>query len=331
MKSFYSQTKLIFDKVKQGKLDVSDLAFPSFEQSLPWTVSFLGGFLAAAVVGWGAAFQLMPQPKRVKLPKAPQSEEAGVSMPVPPEVNQFEMITRRNLFDSSGVGASDQKSDVCTPAKSGLPLRLKGVIFGGTSESSLVLLESQSTREVDSFILGETVPGNAKISEITKERVYLVQGPCPEYLDVDQPEQFKHRVADPSKRTQNAKVSGDSSKTADYSEDGFERRGDMVNVDKQWIEKTITVDFAKTLQDAKATPNMVGGQVKGFLMTQIRSDSVYEKLGIQNGDVVRSINGIELNDAARAIQTLQAMRTETQLEVTFEREGKTVTRKIHVK
>jgi general secretion pathway protein C len=331
VKSFYSQIKLIFDKAKQGKLEVGDLAFPSVEQSLPWIAAFLGGFLLAAVVGWGAAFQLMPQARRGKIPASAQADAANVELPIHPDMSQFEMITRRNLFDSSGVGASDQKSDVCAPTKSGLPLRLKGVIFGGTSETSLVLLESQSTREVDSFILGETVPGNAKISEITKDRVYLVQGPCPEYLDVDQPEQFKPRIADLSKRTQNAVAAGDSSKTADFSEDGFERRGDTVNVDKQWIEKTVTVDFAKTLQDAKATPNMVGGQVKGFLMTQIRSDSVYEKLGIQNGDVVRSINGIELNDAARAIQTLQAMRTETQLELTFEREGKTVTRKIHVK
>ena len=89
MKSFYSQTKLILDKAKQGKLDVGDLAFPSFEQSLPWIAAVLGGFLLAAVVGWGVAFLMMPPAKRGRIPALAQTDVANVQMPLQP-ISTFE-------------------------------------------------------------------------------------------------------------------------------------------------------------------------------------------------------------------------------------------------
>ncbi len=330
MKKATTYLRTIVTKTVQGKLDLSDLALPPFEKWVPPTAVFLAGFLLAAIAGWAVAFVLMPKPRKILSSLPEQTTAARVQAPAYPQVNEFNPILVRNLFNSEGSGEEDTSLEGCEPQESNLPLKLKGVIYGGASDSSLVLLESTATRETDSFVLGESVPGNARISDISRDRVYFVKNGCPQYLEVEQPEVAKRREADPSRRsarTSTASVGSD----LDYSEEGFERRGEEINVTKQWIEQAVTLDFAKTLQDAKASPNMVGGQVKGFVLTQIRSDSVYEKMGFENGDVVRSINGIELNDAARAIQTLQAMRTEANLEVTYERNGTVMTRKIQVK
>jgi type II secretion system protein C len=331
--SLLAKAKGRLNQFVASKLPAGDVSVPKLEPLLPWIAAATLGFMVAVAVGWGVAYSLMPPARKVG---AAQENAVGagpkVRLPTQPLLTEFDRISQRNLFDSSGVGAAstNASSSECVPQKSSLPLRVKGIIFGGTSDTSLALLESSATQQVDSFVQGEQVPGNARISEISRDRVYFLQGSCPEYLEIDQPEQFKRRTADPSKRTK-AEPTGDGA-DSDYAEEGFERRGERVSVDKQWIEKAIGVDFAKTLQDAKATPNVVaGGQVKGFVMTQIRPDSVYEKMGMVNGDIVRSINGIELNDAARAIQTLQSMKTETQLEVLIEREGKVITTKIQVK
>lgn len=329
VKTFMSQIKAVFAKISEGKLDYSDLSLPPFEKTLPWIGSVVVGFLLATAAGWAVAYVWMPQ-GQVSNERAPELASVSTKIPPKPSVSEFEAIFQRNLFDSAGSAKVADVGTGCTPQKSSLPLILRGVIFGGTSETSIVLLESTSTREVDSFVLAESVPGNATISDITEDRVYFIQNGCPEYLEAVQPDELKRRVADPSRRTPRDMPSANS-QAVDFAEDGFERSGENINVTKQWIDQAVTVDFAKTLQDAKASPNMVGGQVKGFVLTQIRPDSVYEKMGFKNGDVVRSINGIELNDAARAIQTLQAMKTETSLEVTFESEGKVLKRKIQVK
>ena len=61
----------------------------------------------------------------------------------------------------------------------------------------------------------------------------------------------------------------------------------------------------KGSSDAKARPNMVNGVLKGFELTRIREDSIYEKAGFQNGDIVEEINGIPLKDAVSSIRLLK--------------------------
>ena len=60
-------------------------------------------------------------------------------------------------------------------------------------------------------------------------------------------------------------------------------------------------------------------------------DSVYEKMGMKDGDVIEAINGIDLNDAARAIQTLNAMRNEGKIEIRMKRDGQTSNLDVQVK
>ncbi len=86
-------------------------------------------------------------------------------------------------------------------------------------------------------------------------------------------------------------------------------------------QRLLGPDFTKVLQDAKATPNMVNGQIKGFRLTRIREDSIYQKAGLQNDDVVMEINGVPLNNAASAIRLLQGLRNENEIEVIVDRGG----------
>ena len=67
---------------------------------------------------------------------------------------------------------------------------------------------------------------------------------------------------------------------------------------------------------------MVDGVLKGWKLDRIRKNSVYEKAGVQNGDVVEEINGIMLSDAAQAVKTLNGLRNESEIEIRLNRSGK---------
>ena len=315
------------------KLDLSNFSLPPAEKFVPGFAAVMAGFVAASVLGLVAAGILMPKP-------VPFATIAGLADSTPHLAGadkitdaEFKTIISRNIFNSEGVAANEiaKKDATCTPVKSELPLKFTGVIFGGTKQTSLVLLESTATKQADTFLLGDAVPGDAKIVDITKERVYFERNACPEYLELLQSELPKRRVAGAPKRNQAPKAATGNETT--FREDGFERTGNNVAVTRQWVDKALSVDFAKTLQDAKASPNMVGNEVRGFVLTRIRPDSVYEKMGLQDGDVIEAINGIELNDAARAIQTLNAMRNEGNIELQVKKasSGQSSTAKIQVK
>ncbi|KAB8039493.1 PDZ domain-containing protein [Silvanigrella paludirubra] len=229
-------------------------------------------------------------------------------------------IINRNLFNIKGLipDAEEDGSKACSlePFKSNLPYKISGILFGGTSETSLVVFDS-GTNPV--FKQGDSLPQGGVLYSIEKNRILVTNKNCPEFIELTSPPPPDARSRSP----QNA--SG-----ANYKEDGFERNGNATTASKQWVNNILTNDFAKTLEEAKASPNLVGGQVKGFVITNITQNSVYAKLGLKDGDIVSAINGIELNDAARAIQTLNSMRNENTIDLQIMRGGQPISFKVNV-
>ncbi len=298
------------------KITSSDISIPQAEKVTPFLYIIAGlvstiGLINTLYTYFGKSFA-----KKTPLSTIAKTEAANTL----PAYDLNPIITR-NIFNLKGIipDAESDGSRACSlePFKSSLPYKISGILFGGTSQSSLVVLEG-STNGI--YKVGDHLPQGGTVHEIEKNRIYVVNKNCPEYIElaIDLPK-------DPrlSRSPQNA--SG-----AAYKEDGFERNGNATTATKQWVNNLLTNDFAKTLEEAKASPNIVGGQVKGFSITNITPNSVYAKLGLRDGDVVSAINGIELNDAARAIQTLNSMRNENTIEMQVVRGGQTISFKVNV-
>lgn len=239
------------------------------------------------------------------------------------DINQFNSILNRNIFNIDGTvpDASETGTNICSQEskKSSLAYIVTGIIFGGTAQTSTVLLEKNNDQNSEIYKFGDTLLPGVTISNITENRVYITGKSCPEYLEINYPILQNSRRAVQQRNT-----------NITYSESGFERNGNTTNVTKQWINDVINNKLSTTLEDARAVPYLVGGQIKGFSVTEITQNSVYSKLGLQNGDVVSTINGVALNDAARAIQTLNSLRNESSIELDIIRDGQPVVLKVNV-
>jgi len=60
---------------------------------------------------------------------------------------------------------------------------------------------------------------------------------------------------------------------------------------------------------------------KGVRLSGIRSDSLFNMLGLKNGDVLKSVNGFDLNDPEKALSALGKLRTASKLSFDVERGG----------
>lgn len=247
----------------------------------------------------------------VKVPTSPPKNQAV-------DKNRFSEIFKRNIFNIDGTipEGESQRATICAkePTKSSISLQINGIIYGGSGESSTILFGDPSTQAVNVYRVGDKLPQGAKIIDILPNKVIIVGRGCPEYIALEYPGGGNK-----------AKSSQQNPMGSTYAEKGFERSGFTTTATKQWVNNILNNNLTATLADARAVPNVVNGQVKGFTLTQIAPNSVYEKLGFQNGDVINSINGIELNDAARAIQTLNALRNESQVELAVSRGGQSIT------
>lgn len=297
------------------KLFSSDASIPPAEKVTPVFYSIAGIAFIFGIVT--TVINLFWKPS-INSPKKIESAIENNDTVHKPELSA---ILNRNLFNIKGLipDAESDGNQICSlePFKSNLPYKISGILFGGTSETSLVVFDSGLNPV---FKQGDSLPQGGVLHSIEKNRILVTNKNCPEFIELTSPLPPNGRS---SRSPQNA--SG-----AAYKEDGFERNGSATTASKQWVNNILTNDFAKTLEEAKASPNIVGGQVKGFVITNITQNSVYAKLGLKDGDIVSGINGIELNDAARAIQTLNSMRNENAIDLQIIRGGQPISFKVNV-
>lgn len=69
-----------------------------------------------------------------------------------------------------------------------------------------------------------------------------------------------------------------------------------VVMSKAMRDRLLTVDFLALLQDAEIHRYRYEGEMKGIVLTKIRTSSIYEKLGFRDGDIIEQINGLAIAD-----------------------------------
>jgi general secretion pathway protein C len=84
-------------------------------------------------------------------------------------------------------------------------------------------------------------------------------------------------------------------------------------------------NLSELFTQMRAVPNMQDGKTNGFRLFAIRSGSLFQKIGLQNNDVVQRINGIEITDPGRAMSLFQDLQGESRINVDVIRGGETRT------
>ncbi|WP_338873429.1 hypothetical protein [Myxococcus stipitatus] len=89
---------------------------------------------------------------------------------------------------------------------------------------------------------------------------------------------------------------------------------------KSLIEKLAQLDESPALQ-ARIVPAFVEGKSQGFKLFAIRPDSVYDRLGFQNGDIIQRVNGHALDSPQKAMEAYDQMKDVRHVEVDMLRDG----------
>lgn len=82
-----------------------------------------------------------------------------------------------------------------------------------------------------------------------------------------------------------------------------------------------TENINQVLTQARALPYMEQGKTLGFRITEITPGSIYEKIGLQNGDVIQRVNSQDVDDPAKFFQLYQGLRNERSIAIDLLRAG----------
>lgn len=294
-------------------------------QRWSWVASLVAALLAAYLIariantvagGWIApkpSISAGPAGGANIAPAAPHEELSAekfakaFDVPIPKPKAELEAAAAAAAAPERARGAWDP-----TPVRSSLRGLLVGTAVAEPERYSLCQITNQDTNETVVYAVGEFFLG-ARIYKVEKERVLVDHDGRNEYID-------NSAAAPPNLGV-----------TPIAPPPGSPGGGEGVKVvsDNQYVVAKREIDNALTnLSDlatkARIVPSFKNGVSNGFKLFSIVPDSLYSKIGIQNGDVIRRINGYEMNSPDKALEIYQKLRDANRIEVELERRGETV-------
>ena len=107
-------------------------------------------------------------------------------------------------------------------------------------------------------------------------------------------------------------------------EKGVRCTGNACEVDKSLIDKFLQNTTALATS-ARFVPSSKDGKPNGFKVYAIRPGSVFAKIGMQNADLVKAINGLDMATPDRAFEAYTKLKSASHLTMQLERRGENVT------
>ena len=193
------------------------------------------------------------------------------------------------------------------PARSSLHGVLVGTSVAFPERYSLCQIINSDTNETVVYALNERFE-NAVIYAIEKDRVLLDNEGRNEYID--------DSAAAPNLGVTPMPMAAGGEGVKQIDDNHY-------SIKKAEIDKALT-NLSELATQARIVPSFKNGVANGFKLFSIVPDSLYSKIGIQNGDVIRRINGYDMNSPDKALEVYQKLRDASRIEVELERRGDTV-------
>lgn len=288
----------------------------------------LMGIAAGQFGGWGVRALLVKDlsvPPPVPTVSVKDEDEDKL---VPLEY--FNPVTERNLMmidvsmPKAPAPGEAGALDAASLQRSNLSLELMGTI-AGPERVALAVIRAKANQNVDVFRVGDKVFNQATVIKIERMRVVLDRGGQVEVLEIE--EEGKpaadgggvSRIESPAPASASP---GDS--TAPGNLEVREVDQEHFEIDRAGFESVVS-DLAPLLTQARVVPHFEEGKLTGYKIFAIKQGSVYEKIGLRNGDVLVSVNGNVIDDPTKAMQLLTQLKTEDEFKIDLARGGKQMT------
>jgi general secretion pathway protein C len=121
-----------------------------------------------------------------------------------------------------------------------------------------------------------------------------------------------------------APAAGGASSEAELDANITKQSETQYTIQRSFVDKLLS-DQASIMRAARIVPHEENGQVVGVKLYGIRRNSLLGKLGIQNGDLLKTINGADVSSPDSALEAYAKFRSASNLSVAVTRRGQDMT------
>jgi type II secretion system protein C len=267
-------------------------------------------FLAARILAAVAADLLAP----------PATEATALTQRVDPtrqRANDPQVILARNLFKVSTSG-DPVVVDEQVYAKTDLPLRLLGTAALADAAGSWAAVEDLETKKHLIVQIDDQLKERATVIRIDRRRIVLQNGPRREELSLEEgpsPAAPRRSARSARRNPPSRALRGNDLKARIRQID--ENRFSVPRADVQSAAENPAALFSQ----ARILPKYQDGEMIGVQMNSIKAGSVFEQIGLQDGDTITEFNGIQVNGPQQSAQVLRELSEATEFDVSVIGEG----------
>ncbi len=255
---------------------------------------------------------------------SPQTAAAAAPPPAATRIDRREWRDRQPILDRNLFGAKLAGEDVPEPepdepaVKTRLPLRLLGTAAADDPAFSTAAIEDKGTQKHEIVRIGDRLEKHpkAEVVGIERRRVVLRNGGQLEelLLDEDKASGVSRRPA-----TKNRRAARNRNRSSSRISDRLARLRERAEEADESPRSTSTL-----FSDARILPKYENGSMVGIQLSAIKSGSMYERFGFQDGDVITELNGIEIDNPAASAKLLSELTQASEFEFTVNGEKRTI-------
>ncbi|MCP4683580.1 MAG: PDZ domain-containing protein [Desulfobacterales bacterium] len=210
----------------------------------------------------------------------------------------FRVIAERNLFGSIEGSFGDINVD---EIKNLEPTSLNVVLLGtvtGDDKDAYAVIKEKGNKKQDLYRVGDSIE-KAVVKKILRGKVVLNFKGRDEILIMEEP-----RSSQASKRHSPGPTATGSSITLKRSD----MRGPLKNINR-------------LLSEVKIRPHLKSGKADGVSLSGIKGGSVFSKMGLVNGDIVREIDGIAIRSPDDIMRLYKQLKFGSRVSLLLSRQG----------
>lgn len=246
---------------------------------------------------------------------------AEPSAPVVHPRSFYEAISRRDIFNL--VPVTEAPAEVAT----NLHIRLLGT-SSLTLSQPFIIVEDDNNHEQSLYRLGDDIPDAGKLVNVYKNHaIILHQGHRTKLeMPTDQnaaPSEMLRPFGlpiQPGRLLRRNFLRGRSS-----GQNGVRQIDpNRYVLDRSTVNNNLS-NMAALFTEIRAVPNLgADGASHGFKLSEIQPDSIFQQIGLRDGDILTGVGGQNVGDPAKAIQLLSSLRSQSSISLTVMRGGQPV-------